>query len=329
MRCLDKRRGYCDIWRIIKPGYFRMHEREEGQVFKRNMILGLLLLVFLTGFAPAASAEGETAQAVQSVSHDEEDEVYYKVTLRYGTRGEDVKLLQSYLIRTGFLRDKADGVFGNATLRAVKEFQKATGLTINGIVGPQTLKALKLYGSDAVSRGRMGRSLPPDAAAPKQISAEQSAEQVRRMKMNPPEGHSPAKVRSVPESKPMQEAKPQDNLPAHWSPIRLEATAYTRHDTGCTDWTYRGNYLQRGLVAVDPRIIPLGTRLYVPGYGFAIADDVGGAIRGHKIDLAMDTQAEAFTFGRRQLTAYIIDWRVVLQRPVRNESLIVSADDIR
>ena len=65
--------------------------------------------------------------------------------------------------------------------------------------------------------------------------------------------------------------------------------------------------MRRGLVATDPRIIPMGTRLYIEGYGYAIADDTGGAIRGHKIDLAVDTLAEAYQIGRRQMTVYILE----------------------
>lgn len=88
--------------------------------------------------------------------------------------------------------------------------------------------------------------------------------------------------------------------------ISMTATAYTRYDEGCTDYTYRGNYLRRGLVAVDPAVIPLGTKLYIPGYGNAIADDIGGAIKGNRIDLAMDTLDEAFQFGVRSVDVVIL-----------------------
>ena len=89
--------------------------------------------------------------------------------------------------------------------------------------------------------------------------------------------------------------------------LTMEATAYTRHDAGVGGITAGGNPMRRGLVATDPRIIPMGTRLYIEGYGYAIADDTGGAIRGHKIDLAVDTLAEAYQIGRRQMTVYILE----------------------
>ena len=62
-----------------------------------------------------------------------------------------------------------------------------------------------------------------------------------------------------------------------------------------------------GVVAVDPSIIPLGTRLYIPGYGMAIAADTGGAIVGYCIDLCMESYAEAMDFGRRVVTVYVLD----------------------
>ena len=77
--------------------------------------------------------------------------------------------------------------------------------------------------------------------------------------------------------------------------------------------TASGARSKRGTVAVDPRVIPLGTKLYVksltpgvPDYGFAIAQDTGGAIKGNKIDLFMDTVWECLQFGRRPVMVYIL-----------------------
>ena len=61
----------------------------------------------------------------------------------------------------------------------------------------------------------------------------------------------------------------------------------------------------KGVVAVDPKLIPLGTAMYVPGYGKAIAADVGTAIKGRIIDLWMTTDAAARKWGRRTVTVTI------------------------
>ncbi len=65
--------------------------------------------------------------------------------------------------------------------------------------------------------------------------------------------------------------------------------------------------MRHGIIAVDPDIIPLGTHVYIPGYGDAVAEDVGGAIHGHRIDVAFDTRAEALAFGRQDIEIYIRD----------------------
>ncbi|SMB89335.1 protein of unknown function [Thermanaeromonas toyohensis ToBE] len=85
--------------------------------------------------------------------------------------------------------------------------------------------------------------------------------------------------------------------------LEMEATAYTH--TGSP--TATGIYPYRGIVAVDPKVIPLGTRLYVEGYGYAWAQDTGGLIKGHRIDLFMDTEKEAILWGRRRVRVYILD----------------------
>ena len=101
----------------------------------------------------------------------------------------------------------------------------------------------------------------------------------------------------------------------------LEATAYdlsytsTGKRPGDKYWgiTASGTRARPGTVAVDPRVIPLGTKLYVESldgtkdYGFAIAEDVGGAIKGMRIDLFFNTATEVRNFGRRDVKVYILE----------------------
>ncbi len=87
----------------------------------------------------------------------------------------------------------------------------------------------------------------------------------------------------------------------------MEATAYLPTDGGGSGITASGMVARRGVVAVDTDVIPLGTRLYIPGYGEAIAGDTGGAIYGERIDLCMESYGEAMEFGRRDVTVYVLD----------------------
>ncbi len=61
------------------------------------------------------------------------------------------------------------------------------------------------------------------------------------------------------------------------------------------------------LIAVDPRVIPLSSKLYIRGYGFALAKDIGGAIKGNRIDILFATHEQALRFGRRRLKIYLLD----------------------
>jgi uncharacterized protein YabE (DUF348 family) len=90
------------------------------------------------------------------------------------------------------------------------------------------------------------------------------------------------------------------------SVMSMVATAYTAGCAGCSGYTKLGYHAGHGIVAVDPRFIPLGARLYIPGYGKAIAGDTGGAIRGNRIDLGFDSWADAMRFGRRVVQVFVL-----------------------
>ena len=104
------------------------------------------------------------------------------------------------------------------------------------------------------------------------------------------------------------------------SATTMNATAYdlsfasTGKRPGDRGWgiTASGTRARPGVVAVDPKVIPLGTTLYIQSldgskdYGFAIAEDKGGAIKGNRIDLFYDSNSEAMNFGRRQVKVYIL-----------------------
>ena len=89
--------------------------------------------------------------------------------------------------------------------------------------------------------------------------------------------------------------------------INMVSTAYTPYDSGCTGVTASGMAASKGVAAVDTSVIPFGTKLYIPGYGIAIAADTGGAINGNRIDLCYNTISEAYSWGRRNVTVYILE----------------------
>ncbi|HEY0868545.1 MAG TPA: 3D domain-containing protein, partial [Fimbriimonas sp.] len=75
---------------------------------------------------------------------------------------------------------------------------------------------------------------------------------------------------------------------------------------GATGRTATGRIARYGVVAVDPRVIPLNSLVFVEGYGFAIAADTGGAIKGNKIDLCFNSRSQALRHGRRKVRVHVL-----------------------
>lgn len=93
--------------------------------------------------------------------------------------------------------------------------------------------------------------------------------------------------------------------------VTMTATGYSacaaENGGNSSGRTAIGLRIGHGVVAVDPNFIPLGTRLYIEGYGYAVAADTGGAIKGNRIDLGHDSRREAQKVGRRSVRVHILD----------------------
>lgn len=102
--------------------------------------------------------------------------------------------------------------------------------------------------------------------------------------------------------------------------LTVEATAYTNNPESNGSRLYDGRaltatgydvtdtitYQGMTIIAVDPKVIPLGSRVYVEGFGLAVALDTGGAIKGNKIDILVDGEARALQFGRKPIKVWVI-----------------------
>jgi 3D (Asp-Asp-Asp) domain-containing protein len=93
--------------------------------------------------------------------------------------------------------------------------------------------------------------------------------------------------------------------------ITMESTAYTAYCNGCSGVTASGVNLRTNpnarVVAVDPNVIPLGTKVHVEGYGYAVASDTGGAIKGNRIDIFFPSKEQAFSWGRKNIQVKILN----------------------
>lgn len=93
--------------------------------------------------------------------------------------------------------------------------------------------------------------------------------------------------------------------------ILVTATAYTAYCTGCSGTTAYGIDLRANpnqkVIAVDPKVIPLGTKVWVEGYGEAIAGDIGGAIKGNKIDVFIPSYNNAMEWGVKKVKLKVLN----------------------
>jgi len=88
------------------------------------------------------------------------------------------------------------------------------------------------------------------------------------------------------------------------------ATGYSKNDTsqGTTGITATGKVAVEGIIAVDPKIIPLGTTVEIKDMGVFIADDRGGKIKGNRIDIFFDSKEEAVDFGKKSVWVRFLDY---------------------
>lgn len=119
----------------------------------------------------------------------------------------------------------------------------------------------------------------------------------------------PAQIEETPaveEPAPENTVETSNGYVAYSQAMDMEATAYLPTDGSAEGITAMGIPATYGIVAVDPDVIPLGSKVYIPGYGEALAADTGGAIQGYKIDLCMESYSQAMDFGRRVITVFVL-----------------------
>ena len=116
---------------------------------------------------------------------------------------------------------------------------------------------------------------------------------------------------SADEATAQEEEQSEKEEPEVVKTFKVTATAFTANCKGCSGVTSTGINLKKNpnakIIAVDPKIIPLGTKVWVEGYGEAIAADKGGSIKGNKIDVFMSSTKKATNWGRRTVTVKILE----------------------
>ncbi|WP_416149122.1 peptidoglycan-binding protein [Salipaludibacillus sp. HK11] len=220
------------------------------------------------------------------------------IGLEKGDESDLVLALQEDLAELGYYEYRLDGKFEDLTEEALINFQNDEEVEDDeGVAGPYTYSALH----DMTSRYN------PDIQPPETEETSQSNESNSNGSNQADNSSQPESTSSENES--AEESSSSNNEPE--ASMTLEATAYTAYCDGCSGVTYTGIDLRsnpnKKVVAVDPNVIPLGSIVEVEGYGRAVAGDIGGAIKGNRIDLHVPTKDEAFSFGRRNVEVTIVE----------------------
>lgn len=106
-------------------------------------------------------------------------------------------------------------------------------------------------------------------------------------------------------------SRDNSSAPSTGKEFYVTATAYTASCSGCSGVTATGIDLKKNpsskVIAVDPSVIPLGSKVWVEGYGYAIAADTGGAIKGNKIDVFVSSKSQAASWGRKKVRIKVLN----------------------
>lgn len=118
-----------------------------------------------------------------------------------------------------------------------------------------------------------------------------------------------SKSKESKESKESSDSKSSSSSSGSGKSMTMDATAYGPDCAGCSGMSATGMDLSDGpkVIAVDPSVIPLGSKVWVEGYGEAIAGDTGGDIQGNRIDVLYPTESEASKWGRKSVEVKVLD----------------------
>ena len=235
-----------------------------------------------------------------------------------GDSGSEVSSIQRKLKKMGYLDGSVDGIYGGDTASAVKAFQDDEGLSTTGMVDGDTLARITSEyaaqsGETVLSPGDSGKKVIRlqnklllhgyNPGSVDGIYGEGTAEAVRQLQAE----ENLART-GIADGDVWDRLDSAPRFTGNYKKVfHMEATAYTPNDGDGRGMTAMGAYAGKGHAAVDPNIIPLGSEVYIEGYGYAICDDIGGAIHGNIIDVGVDNYDQAYKWGMKpKVNVYLI-----------------------
>lgn len=200
---------------------------------------------------------------------------------------------ETYTIKNGDTLSHIAATFG-VTVQDIKEWNKLS----SDLIQPNDKLSILTNQSANTSDSQ------PAAEPAKQAAVQEDAENQEAQ----PE--QPAKEEAPVQAEPVQEENASEPDTAA-NELSVRSTGYTASCEGCSGITATGVDLKANpdamVIAVDPTVIPLGSKVYVEGYGYATAADTGGAIKGNKIDLFFANEEDAVNWGVKQVNVKVLN----------------------
>ncbi|PFP43854.1 peptidoglycan-binding protein [Priestia megaterium] len=192
----------------------------------------------------------------------------------------------------------------------VEEIKEWNGLTSDLVFPGEQFKIKTAQAAQSQTASAPVAKAAPQAQQPQTAQAQQEQAAQEQAQKEQEQAQAAAQAQAAQEQAAQQQQQ-QSQQQASGKSMTVEATAYTANCAGCSGTTATGVNLKSNpnqrVIAVDPSVIPLGSKVYVEGYGQAVAADTGGAIKGNRIDVFVSSDSAAQDWGRRSVKITVID----------------------
>ncbi|WP_407728139.1 LysM peptidoglycan-binding domain-containing protein [Priestia megaterium] len=285
--------------------------------------------ILSAGFVGAASA------STSGTYHVEKGDTLWKVAQKHSVSVDELKdannltsniIYPNQELNVATIKEMTHKVQQGNTLWSISQ---QYGVTVDQIKEWNGLKSDLIYPGEQLKiqspNGQAQQSSPSVAqAAPEAQQAQAPAEQTQEEQQQPQaeqaqkeqqqaqaEQAQKEQQQAQAEQAQKQQQPAESSQQASGKSMTVEATAYTANCAGCSGTTATGVDLKANpnqkVIAVDPSVIPLGSKVYVEGYGEAVAADTGGAIKGNRIDVFVPSEGDAQQFGRKSVKITVMN----------------------
>ncbi|PFL67284.1 peptidoglycan-binding protein [Priestia megaterium] len=273
--------------------------------------------ILSAGFVGAASA------STSGTYHVEKGDTLWKVAQKHSVSVDELKdannltsniIYPNQELNVATIKEMTHKVQQGNTLWSISQ---QYGVTVDQIKEWNGLKSDLIYPGEQLKiqspNGQAQQSSPSVAqAAPEAQQAQAPAEQTQAEQQQAQAEQAQKEQQQAQAEQAQKEQQPaESSQQANGKSMTVEATAYTANCAGCSGTTATGVDLKANpnqkVIAVDPSVIPLGSKVYVEGYGEAVAADTGGAIKGNRIDVFVPSEGDAQQFGRKSVKITVMN----------------------